>query len=287
LGRNIGIERLSLLGGEPSLHPNLPSIIKGAKAIGYEHISITTNGVMSKARLYEILSSGISNISFSIDGSFPALHDSLRPSPNGKSTFHITLQNMECALAYTGIFRHDVRVNHTIYAINIKDIENMVRLVSGKGVTKVRIHFSMPDDIQIAPRNNIKPQQWLVLYAHMKRLEAKLGIEISIQPVYGLEAIAQAKFRKSPYMHIQPDGNLILCATYARMRNPDNRSFAYLEDDQRIRLNPRFRILEETDAPCCQGVTALIRQMPKEMREEVSKYGMGCIILQSPIEKRG
>ena len=282
LGRNLAIDKLGLVGGEPTLHPNLGGIIRQARAMGYKSISVTTNGVVSAKRLCEIISSGIANISFSIDGSHPELHNRLRPSPNGKDTFHITMRNLEFALANSRMFGYEVRVNNTVYARNAHDTESLVRFLSQKGVKKIRLHFTMPEDLDVGV--HISPSHWLELYAKLKCLAEELDIQLMMQPVYGSEALSQARFRKSPYMHLQPDGNLILCAAYARLTDSRKRSFAFIQDEQRISVNPQFFASgPETNAVCCHGVPKLISQMPKELRDQAYKHGMGCIILQSPI----
>jgi MoaA/NifB/PqqE/SkfB family radical SAM enzyme len=285
MGRHLGITKLSLLGGEPTLHPELPGVIKRARSLGYKRVSVTTNGVTPHEKLYHVISSGIDNISFSIDGSSPHVHDALRPSPNGRSTFHVTLKNLEVALAHAHLFGYSVRTNHTIFPDNIRDAEAMIRLVHGKGVRKARLHFSMPGDL--CPGSEyIDPEMWLGFCHRMELLQKELGMEIAAPIVYGASQVAQARSKKPSYMNLQPDGNMLLCAAHARLPDPSQRSFAIIEDTRRIRVNRESIIFDGgTDSPCCKAVTALVHQMPEKLQGEIRRRGgMGCVILHSPLD---
>ncbi|MGB8511058.1 MAG: radical SAM protein [Pyrinomonadaceae bacterium] len=287
MGRSLGITKLSLLGGEPTLHPNLDGIIKGARAAGYERISVTTNGVTPHERLYRVISAGITNISFSLDGSTPEIHDALRPSPNGRSTFPVTLRNLEMAVAHSVLFGYSVRTNHTIFLDNILDAEDMIRLAHGKGVRRVRLHFSMPNDLPDGS-GYIDPRLWLRVCHRMEVLRKDLDIEIAVPLVYGTSQVAQARSKKPSYINLQPDGNILLCATHARLPDPARRSFAFIEDGLRIRLNKRSIIFDdEIGGSCCKGVTELVRHMPQKLQSEITECGgMGCVILHSPLDDR-
>ncbi len=189
-GRNMGINRISMLGGEPTLHPELPEIIKKAYALGYEKVSITTNGVFASSKLDELVSSHLSNISFSIDGSTPVIHNMIRPSMNGRDTFSVTIKNLKKAILYSKLFGFTVTVNHTIFPKNFHDTESMIRFVTGIGVKRCRLHFTFPGDEErnaavkdTSTKNQdrgtyIMPEDWLGLYDRCKTLSRELGIEI-------------------------------------------------------------------------------------------------------------
>lgn len=285
LGCNLGISKLSLLGGEPLMHPGLPDIVGRAHSIGYKHVSVTTNGVASAQRLRETLAARLSNITFSIDGSTADVHDALRPSANGKSTFQATMRSLQLAVDEATHYGHEVRINHTIYRQNLHDAKGMVRLAHANGVRKVRMHFSLPGDIPSPDGSHVTPGEWLALFEEMKALEVELGMEVSVQKVYGEEAVRQSLSRKSPYLNLQPDGNLILCSAHARHPDPRKRSFAYVIDGERIRLNPESLVFDDQrGGVCCRGIPALVNYMEAGVKDEIKKAGgMGCIILQSPL----
>ena len=285
-GRDVNISKLSLLGGEPTLHPELPEIIDNAKSLGYKKISITTNGVASMARFNSILSSGLTGITFSVDGSTAEIHDSLRPSPNGKSTFLITLRNLDLAVANENRLGYTVQVNHTVYAKNLHDTENMIRLVHGKGVRKVRLHFSMPEDLPKPSNYYISPSDWIELYSKVNGLRDELGIDISQRIVYGNSWVSTSRELRSPYLVLQPSGKMLLCAAHARINDDSKKHFAVLNTDQSISLNHSSPAVAHHDGErlCCGAIPLLLEQMPVDLREMILEHGgMGCIILQSRV----
>ena len=56
------------LGGEPTLHPDLSKMIKKAGHLGYESITIDTNGYLFHNILEKLTPDDIDYISFSLDG---------------------------------------------------------------------------------------------------------------------------------------------------------------------------------------------------------------------------
>lgn len=69
--KGIGIDEVHLTGGEPTLHPELPKLVKGLKGLGFE-VKMTTNGQAASARLQEIIEAGVGDINFSILSLDPA-----------------------------------------------------------------------------------------------------------------------------------------------------------------------------------------------------------------------
>src|SRR3989344_875462 len=63
--KTIGIDEIHLTGGEPTLLPQLPSLIKVLSSQGFK-VKLTTNGQVSNQRMQEIIESGLDGINFSI-----------------------------------------------------------------------------------------------------------------------------------------------------------------------------------------------------------------------------
>lgn len=65
---NLGIDRIRLTGGEPTLHPRLDDIIAGIAALGVRDLSMTTNGALVDAdRCASWKSLGLRRLTFSLD----------------------------------------------------------------------------------------------------------------------------------------------------------------------------------------------------------------------------
>lgn len=79
MGRGIGrgAVRAILSGGEPTLHPNLIDLIRAGRRLGYREVQVITNGRMFAYPQYlsDAIEAGLTEITFSIHGHTPHLHD--------------------------------------------------------------------------------------------------------------------------------------------------------------------------------------------------------------------
>lgn len=74
--QKIGVKTLVITGGEPLIHPDLPAVVRAARQRGMG-VNITTNGLLVRRHWPALRDSGVSSLSFSIDG-HPETHDRLR-----------------------------------------------------------------------------------------------------------------------------------------------------------------------------------------------------------------
>lgn len=75
--KEFGINHLVLLGGEPLLRKDIGVIIEKAKSLRFSTILLVTNGLLLEERAEELLKSGVTHITVSIDG-INGTHDSIR-----------------------------------------------------------------------------------------------------------------------------------------------------------------------------------------------------------------
>lgn len=68
IGVSLGISRVRLTGGEPLVRKNLPELVGMIRRIpGMEQVSLTTNGILLKKNINELVSKGIDSVNVSID----------------------------------------------------------------------------------------------------------------------------------------------------------------------------------------------------------------------------
>jgi len=72
-----GINNLLILGGEPLLRSDIGAIIKEANLLNYRTILVVTNGLLLEEKARELLESGVTHITVSIDG-IGDTHDAIR-----------------------------------------------------------------------------------------------------------------------------------------------------------------------------------------------------------------
>ena len=110
----IGTRTLVLTGGEPFLHPDLFTIVAEGRARGMG-VNITTNGTLLDRRWDEVVSSGVSSLSFSIDG-LAETHDTLRGQ---QGSWRRTMAAIERAVRHGGL---SPSVYFTVTRTNVREL---------------------------------------------------------------------------------------------------------------------------------------------------------------------
>ena len=66
--RDLGALRLGYLGGEPLLHPDIVELVRYGKELGFQRLSMSTNGLLlTKKLLAELEQAGLDGMQFSVD----------------------------------------------------------------------------------------------------------------------------------------------------------------------------------------------------------------------------
>lgn len=138
-GRAAGATRLVLSGGEPTLHPELPALIRRARELGYGWVQIITNGrrLAYPAFFQALLDAGLDEATFSIHGSCPAVHDAMVGVPGA---FEQSFAGLRAALA-AGIV---VSVDIVLTRRNLADVPALIRRTLAAGVREYDILWLTP-----------------------------------------------------------------------------------------------------------------------------------------------
>lgn len=134
-----GCTRLILSGGEPSTHPDFLKIIRLGKEACYKKIQTITNGRMYcyENFLRNAINAGLDEITFSIHGHTPELHDSLTRSPG---SFKQTVQGIKNALKHKVIVSADIVLNKQ----NYKYFPAIIDFLTNLGVMEFDILYPVP-----------------------------------------------------------------------------------------------------------------------------------------------
>lgn len=116
------------LGGEPTMHPDLPHAILFAKELGYSSVTVNTNGFLFNDFLDKIKPSDLDFLSFSLDGPNPKVNDALR----GDGVFEACTKNLQAAVARG----FNVSLIYTVSKYNIEHLHKMVPLLVRWGVKR-------------------------------------------------------------------------------------------------------------------------------------------------------
>jgi radical SAM protein with 4Fe4S-binding SPASM domain len=176
--RQMGGSKLTILGGEPTLHPDYIPIIRHAKTIGYEHVITTSNGLGPAAKKFaQMQPDDFSYVQISLDGGSPASHDQVR----GAGTFDQALKTV-AELCRRGF---DTRIICTVNKANLGDCLNLLDIADELGVSLVKYHvFSVIGSGHGAAEWGIQPGEWIEFYERLERVGSGHKTRIWYQPTY-------------------------------------------------------------------------------------------------------
>lgn len=139
-GRQLGIKRVILSGGDPTIHPEFLSIVQKAKTMQYTHIQVITNGRMFAYRdfLQKVLESGVDEITFSFHGHNAKLHDSLTQV---KGSFNQSLQGLYNALRAKGVI---ISIDVVVNKLNVVYLSKILEYFIYQGVTEFELLNVIP-----------------------------------------------------------------------------------------------------------------------------------------------
>ncbi len=139
-GRKQGMTRVVLSGGEPTIHPMFLELIGAAQALGYTHIQTITNGrrFCYPAFLDAAVAAGLREVTFSLHGNNPALHDRLTRVPG---SFVQLVTALRRALSIRGLI---VSVDVVINRLNLPVLREILDFCVGLGVREFDLLALVP-----------------------------------------------------------------------------------------------------------------------------------------------
>jgi len=135
-----GTTYLEIIGGETTIRPDFLSLIKFAKKLGFETISMATNGRMFSYLEFvkETIDAGLTDIIFSIHGHNAKLHDFLTQSPGSFMQFLKGHENFK-KLGFKKIGS-----NTTIVKDNYKELPKIGEFLYKQGIRNSEFIFVDP-----------------------------------------------------------------------------------------------------------------------------------------------
>ncbi len=193
------------LGGEPTMHPDLAYGIKLAKELGYETITVDSNGYLFHDLLTKI-SPTDAVLSFSLDGPTAEVNDPIR----GKGVFATCTANLQKAVA----LGFDVSVIYTVSQMNIHHLAGMPELLTKLGVKRffIQVIGIRGKSANTTDKLQISPDQWLSAIPPVATAAAAAGIHV-IYPKVFLEEGEQFACAgiKAENLFIFPNGRVYQC----------------------------------------------------------------------------
>jgi len=181
---NSPTKNLIFLGGEPTLHPDLPAAIRFARKIGFGSITVDTNGYLFHDILGKVNPGEVDAFSFSLDGATRTTNDRIR----GKGSFDICAAGIREAVSKG----FNTSLIYTVSSANLNELEEMVPLLKNLGVARFFIQIiglrgrSASQESDAAPEGirQVERRKWLDTVPQIARMIAESGISVSYPKVF-------------------------------------------------------------------------------------------------------
>ncbi|MEU0870590.1 MULTISPECIES: radical SAM protein [Nocardia] len=213
--RKLGGSKVTILGGEPTLHPYFVDAIRGAGKLGYEDVITTTNAQLPAAKKFRQMEpSDFAYVQVSMDGGSATTHDRVR----GPKTFETALATTE-ELTERGF---DTRIICTVNKANETDVLRLLDIADELGVSLVKFHvFSTIGTGHGNPDMAMTPPEWVTFCDNLNQVALEYKTRVWYQPTYArrdqMDRYAGEGYqgcigRTLDRISIFPDGRAYVCS---------------------------------------------------------------------------
>lgn len=167
------------LGGEPTMHPDLPFAISKAKEMDY-FVTVDSNGYLFHDLLDKTNPDELDFLSFSLDGPDADVNDPIR----GEGVFEVCTENIKKAVAKG----YNVSLIYTVSRKNLYHLERMVPLLTELKIKKFFIQViglrgnSAASDSE--ETSQVTRQEWLRVVPEVAEKAAAVGIHVTYPKVF-------------------------------------------------------------------------------------------------------
>lgn len=197
------------LGGEPTLHPDLPLAILHARKLGYHSITIDTNGYLFNDILLRLNPEDVDYMSFSLDGATSGVNDSLR----GKGSFSACINGIESAVTKG----FNASLIFTVSSSNLHELEKMPDLLEELKISRFFIQvLGIRGRLAWGSGDNsiarVSSEEWLDIVPDVAEKTAAKGIHVTYPKVFlQPHEIFECAGRVSDNYFIFPNGRVYRC----------------------------------------------------------------------------
>jgi Fe-coproporphyrin III synthase len=207
-----GSKNLIFLGGEPTLHPDLPAAVKHARRLGFGSITIDTNGYLFHDILAKVTPEEVDYFSFSLDGATRETNDRIR----GDGSYAACLDGLRGAAARG----FTTSLIYTVSRLNIHELAMMPELLDKLGIKRFFIQViglrgksaPAPEASDTHQSPQVSRSQWLNIVAKTAQRIADCGITVTYPKVFlGSEEKFECAGNVADNYFVFPNGRVYRC----------------------------------------------------------------------------
>jgi len=195
------------LGGEPTMHPDLPAAVKSAKKIGYSSITVDTNGYLFNDILSKVAPDEIDYFSFSLDGATRKTNDMIR----GHESYDKCIAGIRKAVQ-AGF---STSLIYTVSTLNIHELDKIPLLLKDLRVNRffIQVIGLRGESVKTGQEKlQVSRSQWLKIVPDVAQKIAGLGITVSYPKVFlSSDEIFECAGTMAKNYFIFPNGRVYRC----------------------------------------------------------------------------
>jgi MoaA/NifB/PqqE/SkfB family radical SAM enzyme len=198
---------LVLLGGEPTLHPDLPAIVRAARSNDYASVTIDSNGYLFHDILNRVTPEEVDYFSFSLDGATAPVNDAIR----GTGSYDACVRGIQQAVS-AGF---NTSLIYTVSRANLEELPQMEDLLLQLGIQRFFIQVigirgksaeTGAADLQVSP------SEWLRVVVPTAEKIARRGLTVTYPKVFlEPEAPFECAGNVAENYFIFPNGRVYRC----------------------------------------------------------------------------
>ncbi|MBI3160017.1 MAG: radical SAM protein [Chloroflexi bacterium] len=211
----LGVPHIILTGGEATLHPDLPEVIRYADGLGMI-VGLNTNGrhIAQEDYMMRLAEAGLNHVQITLGSNHAEIHDAMM----GARSFHQTVRGMESAVR-SGIY---VITNTTLMRTNMDHAEEIIDFIYEKGIRTFAMNGMIYSGGGFAHPTAIPEEEMPPLLVRVREHSEKKGMRFlwytpteycRLSPVE-LEIGAKRCNAGEYSLCIEPNGDVLPCQSY-------------------------------------------------------------------------
>ena len=182
--RDSNSKNLIFLGGEPTLHPDLPAAVEYARNLGFDSITVDTNGYLFHDILSKVKPGAVDYFSFSLDGATRQTNDRIR----GAGSFDTCMAGIRQA----NLKGFATSLIYTVSSANIHEVDMLPTFLKDTGIDRffmqiigLRGRSAKGSQTWIQDQKlQVEKSQWLDIIPRVARRIAEFGITVTYPKVF-------------------------------------------------------------------------------------------------------
>ena len=206
-----GIRRVSMTGGEPTLHPHFPEILDLVVAHGMTW-DIVTNGrrfdrLVAWLEASPARHAACGLVVFSVDGAGEATHDGIRGAGQRREVLTAMALSVAMGIPFA--------TATTLHARNVEEIEAIATECAGLGAQVVRFAMMQPTGTHLDESLRLSASEWRAAHERILRVAATSSVPVLCAEGWPSKAEELCGPLRGDTLHVDHHGRLTMCCLHS------------------------------------------------------------------------